>query len=359
MNITVIGCGNAGTTIAADLSLKGHNVTLCKSSSSKLHNEHYNSIYKSQSVDIIKNGSKHNAALTVTSDLEKAVSGSQVIIIYIQTNYHEDLIRRISPFLSDGQTVIIEPGYLSTCYLLKYTSKNITVIEAESSPIDCRIVEPGVVKVLFENVLNPFGVYPKRNKSKAEYVLNELKYPYCFTESVIESALHNPNLIVHTVGSIFSIPRIEYVQKNGGEFSMYREIFTPHIWNLVLSLDNEKMNVLEKLSLKRKPYVEACKERNSNDKDIDPTETFFDYAYNSSPDGPYTPDSRYITEDVSQGLVLLESLGKVLSVNTPITTSLINISCSIFNIDFRKNGRTVDSLGRDIIERIINDERKV
>ena len=37
MNITILGAGNAGCTIAADLSLKGHMVTLCKTSN-MLHN---------------------------------------------------------------------------------------------------------------------------------------------------------------------------------------------------------------------------------------------------------------------------------------------------------------------------------
>ena len=37
---------------------------------------------------------------------------------------------------------------------MKHVKKDITIIEAESSPIDCRIISPGCVKVLFKNVLN-------------------------------------------------------------------------------------------------------------------------------------------------------------------------------------------------------------
>ncbi len=355
MKIAVFGVGHAGSTVAADLSLKGHEVTLCKTSN-KLHNEHYEAIRASRTVTLHENDIERKAAVSVTESIADAVRGRDLLIIYIQTNYQQALIRSICDYIEDGQTVLVEPGYLATCYFLQYCKKNITVIEAESSPIDCRIIAPGHTKVLFRNTLNPFGVYPDANRATADNILRQLGFPYELTDSVVEAALHNPNLIVHTVGAIFSIPRIEYVKKHGGSYSMYREIFTPHVWNLVCALDEEKMQVLEKLGCKRMPYVEACKHRNSLDDTRDATEVFFDYAENSAPDGPYEPESRYLTEDVSQGLVLLESLGKVLSVPTPICTSLIDCASAMAKRSFRTEGRTVEQLGIASLQKIIKKE---
>ncbi len=353
MNISIIGCGHAGSTVAADLSLKGHNVTLLKTSN-KLHNEHFDKIYKDQKITIIDNGVTKEAFVTVTTDFKDAIVDKDLLIIYIQTNYHEELIKKICEFIEDGQTVLIEPGYLSTCYFLKYTQKKITIVEAESSPIDCRIISPGKVQVLFKNVVNPVGVYPAENVEIAKEILTKTGFNFEYLSSVVEAALHNPNLIVHTVGAILSVPRIEYTNIHGGTYSMYREVFTPHVWNLVLALDEEKMNVLEKLGCPRLSYVEACKQRNSEDDDRDATEVFFDYANNSSPMGPDIPDSRYITEDVPQGLVLLESLGQVLSILTPVTSGLINCASALLKRDFRQEGRTVEKLGYDTIKKTLN-----
>ena len=356
MNITIVGTGNGGTTIGADLALKGHRVTLLKTSD-RLHNENFQALQQTRKVTIDENGEAKTARFAdVTLDYATALNGAELIILFIQTTYHKPVISKLVPHLQDGQCLLLEPGYLSTCFLMQLTRKKITVIEAESSPIDCRIVQPGKVRVMFRNVMNPFGVYPKAKQAQAIRILKELQYPFTLTDNVVEAALHNPNLIVHTIGAIFSIPRIEYTD---GQYWMYKEVFTPHVWNIVKSLDREKMNVLERFGCKRLPYVEAAKLRNSENQKENAKDAFFDYAENSSPKGPTEPDSRYITEDVPQGLVMLESMGAKLNIPTPTCTGLINVASAALETDFRKDGRTVDRLGFDNIKRILEDGKTI
>lgn len=354
MRVTIVGCGNAGCTVGADLSLRGHDVTLVKTSNA-LHQDNFIKIKETGSIILEEGNEQKTAKVAVSTNLGKSIHGREVIILYVQTNYQEKNIRNLSKYLEDGQVVLVEPGYLATAFFLRYCDKDITVVEAESSPIDCRIVEPGHVRVLFRNSCNPIGVYPVANKQYARGKLDLLGFPFEYISNVAEAALHNPNLIVHTIGAIFSIPRIEYVMRNGGSYWMYKEVFSPHVWNLVEALDEEKMNVLEKLGCARLPYVEACKHRNSLDEDRDATEVFFDYANNSSPSGPDVPDSRYITEDVPQGLVLLESLGLAQGTETPVCSGLINCASALLKRDFRAEGRTLDKLGHDNIKAIFED----
>ncbi len=352
MNITVLGTGNAGTTISADLAHKGHRVTMLKTSD-KLHNENFDAIQKNLCITVNDLDGRYTTPIhCATTDYAEAMADAELVIVYNQTNYHRNVIEKLAPHIRDGQLFLIEPGYLSTCYFLQNTDKDITVIEAESSPIDCRITAPGEVTALFKNVCNPFGVYPQSHREIAVKALDALGWPYMLTKNVVEAALHNPNLIVHTIGAIFSIPRIEYT---GGDYWMYKEVFTPHIWNIVESLDAEKMAVLERFGCERLPYVEACKLRNSTDKSLDALAVFRDYAANSSPSGPTVPDSRYITEDVPEGLVMLESLGHVLGIPTPTCSGLINCAAAALKRDFRAEGRTTERLGADNIRRILAD----
>lgn len=345
MNICVIGAGNAGTTVGADLSLKGHRVTLLKTSNA-LHNENFEYLQKNKSVKVEGLNGKIRTAhyYKVTRELSEALTSDVgLVIVYVQTNYHESVVKMIEPYLHDGEMILFEPGYCSTAYLLKHSAKNLISIEAESSPIDCRIIAPGYCKELFRNVRNPIGIYPQKCAQETFEKLSTLGYNFTLLNSVVEAGLHNPNLIVHTIGAIMSIPRIEY--SKGKDYKMYKEVFTPSVWNLVLSLDAEKMAILSHLGLEPVSYVDACKYRNSENLNVDATEIFFDYAINHSPNGPNISGSRYVTEDVPQGLCLLESLGQNLGIPTPICSSLINIASSCLQRDFRSEGRNITVMG--------------
>ena len=357
MNVSVLGAGNGGCAVAADMSLKGHKVTLIKTSNS-IHNENFKHLLENNGdISLIEDGiTKETSIKKVTTDLS-LISDSEVIIIYIQSRYHEELIKRIIPYLKPGQILLFSPGYMSTAFALKHgVGKDIILAEAESSFIDCRITRPGVVTVSFRNKNNPLGIFPSNKKEEASSVLNKIGFPFSYLSSVAEAGLHNPNLIVHTVGAIMSIPRIE---KTHGNYVMYHEVFTPSVWNILEKLDNEKMDILEKMGYERLPYVEACKIRNSPNDKRSAKEVFMWYAsMPTAVPGPTVVDSRYISEDVPQGLVMLESLGKYFNVKTPVTTALIEIASAALQRDLRVDGRTVENLGESNIKIILNDSVK-
>lgn len=357
MKVAMVGAGNAGCAVATDLTLKGHEVTLIKTSHA-MHDDNFNYLLENNGkMSLNEFGEIKTANIAkLTRDIS-AVKGAEIIIIYIQTRYHEQLIERIAPYLEDDQIVLINPGYLSTAYVLKHCpDKKIIIAEAESSFIDGRIMEPGLFRVGFRNVRNPIGIYPAARKAEAIAKLDLLNERFVYLNSVVEAALHNPNLIVHTVGSVMSIPRIE---KAKGDFCLYHDAYTrnnPATWRVVEALDAEKMNVLEALGFSRLSYVEACKYRNSLDDGIDAREVFLEYAeMPTRAKGPAEVESRYISEDVPQGLVMLEALGKSLGVETPVCTSLIEIASAALGRSMRAEGRTPERLGIEIIHRILKD----
>ncbi len=366
MKIAVLGAGNGGCAVAADMSYRGHEVSLIKTSHA-MHDESFQYLQENnghvQLIDFGENGCMNpteenrfikDCYIAHLSRNVADIAGAEVVIIYTQTNYHEQLIKRIAPYLQDGQVLLINPGYFSSAYVLKYVDdKEITVVEAQSSFIDCRIMKPGTIKVGFRNARNPLGVYPAKNLEYAKEKLEKLGFPFIYNPNIVSAALHNPNLIVHTVGAIMSIPMIDTQKEN---FCMYHSAFTEHVWNILEKLDAEKMDVLEKLGCERIPYVEACKTRNSLNDDRDAKQVFFDYAaMPTRAKAPAKVDSRYITEDVPQGLVMLETLGQELGIATPVCSSLINIASAALCTDMRKDGRTLDRLGRENVKKILSD----
>lgn len=354
MKLAVLGAGNSGCALAADYASRGHEVTLIKTSSS-MHEDNFSYLASHNGEMLLDEfGSETLCRIAhLTRDID-AVKDKDVVLLCTQTGFHEDVLRRVVPLLTAGQVLLIVPGYLSTAYVLSLNpAEGLMIAEAESNFIDGRIMEPGRFKVGFRNVRNPLGIYPKRLEKLAQEKLDAMGTPFTYLSSVVEAALHNPNMIVHTVGAVMSIPRIE---ATNGDYCMYHEVFTPSVWNILETLDAEKMRVLEKLGCEPVPYVEACKFRNSLEEQRPGKEVFFEYA--SMPTrakGPVKVDSRYIAEDVPQGLVLLESLGKTLDVATPVCSALIELAAAALGRELRASGRSIERLGEDYIRAILAD----
>ncbi len=103
-----------------------------------------------------------------------------------------------------------------------------------------------------------------------------------------------------------SIPRIE----DQRDYCMYWEIWTPSVWNIMEKLDSEKMDINESWDTRGWLMWTRVKFRNTLEDDRDGKEIFMWYA--NMPTEPRTGKSgfRYISKDIPQGLVMLETLGE-------------------------------------------------
>lgn len=356
MKIAILGAGNSGCALAADYSRRGHEVSLIKTSAA-LHDENFEYLCSNGGIITMEEfGTVTDCKIARLTRDVSCISGQEIVIICTQTNYHKELLERCAPFLSAGQILLINPGYLSTAYALgSCPVPGLIIAESESTFIDGRLVSPGRFRAGFRNVRNPIGVYPASRTEEARAKLSKLGTPFEYLSCVLEAALHNPNMIVHTVGAIMSIPRIE---ATNGDYCMYHEVFTPSVWRMLEALDAEKLQILKRLGLEQTAYVDACKFRNSLDEQRPGKEVFLEYAaMPTRAKGPVTVASRYITEDVSQGLVLLESIGESLGIKTAIASSLIELAGAALGYSLRDKGRTLETLGSRNVRAILDDLR--
>jgi len=367
MKITIVGAGNAGSACAFMAAEAGHKVTILKTSSQVTHDAHFETMVKNKGVYCIDNtttghftNSEEDAKKSfqplalITRDPKAAIASADVVMVFIQTTYHEALAKKIALYFKDNQLVMLIPGYASSIFYRQYCPNSPIFAEGESTPNDARIVEPGTVKVLFKNVRNALSFFPASRSTKGMAIASRLFPAYNINknnirQNIFDSALHNPNIIVHTIGLYVMYPMLEYCAKHHPDEVpyMYRDaLSTEMAWLMIEKLDAEKMSVLAALGCKPIPYLEACLFRNEHDLTQDPRAVFESYKL-SSPPGPYSFDNRYITEDVPMGLVLLASLGDKLGVKVPECHRLIEMSGGILSRDFYKEGRTLASLGID------------
>ena len=344
--ITILGTGNAGCAHAAMFTLYGHSVTLFKSSKAG-NNLNFDYLRRTHELTVttLEGENKTVRLSNVTDDPTVAFADCDICFVMVQTLYHKQVAEIVGKYAKHIKLLFVVPGYLGSLYFRDALGERVEYIaEGESTAYDARLVEDGHVKILFKNVRNAIGIL-KGAEAEIMPIMQSLVETYQYVrKNVVESALHNPNLIVHTVGTIVSAARIEY---SHGEFWMYKESFTPSIWNIIRKLDDEKMSVLEKFGCERIPYVEACKFRNCEDLSVDAYEVFKSYAETGGPKGPMTVQSRYILEDVPMGLGLLKQLGKKVGVATPMCDALITMAGALVGREFSQEMREIGAFEVD------------
>ena len=345
MRFTIIGCGNSGLIHAAKLYEKGYEVALLKTSNT---NGRYFDIIQEEKSFRVKDDTTQGSGRAfvvkpalITRNVKAAVDFADVIMVTTTTLQHEFVAQLIAPFVKDGQLIILVPGYMGSLIFRKYIDKDVTYSEWETTAYNGRIVNNEYVRISFYNPRNAISVLPV---AKTQEVLDVLSK--CFDNTkyarkhILESAFHNPNMIVHPIGILFSASRIEY---SNGEFWMYREAFTPSVVNVIKAFDVEKNKVLQAFDCEPLDYFEAAKWRNEEDLSIDAMAVFRSFA-DSSNKGPSFINHRYLLEDVPMGLGLYISVAKLVGVDTSIQEGIAALASALLNKDLRSEARTIQRL---------------
>lgn len=355
MKIAVIGAGNVGVAIASDLSIKGHVVSLIKTSNTK--SEVFEKIQANANRVFLKENNQYTQATIaeVSRNLD-AVSEADVVFITVQSTYHKEVIENLSYYLNSKQIVVCICSYMSYFYFRQYCKSLPVIVETIGPYLEGRVEMedmPGevVFRVGCRLTRSPLSI-SRKDSDDYMYTLKSLDPSFSDEYNLLEAALLNPNMVLHTVGAIMSIPRIEY---SHGNFCMYREAYShenPCTLNIMQELDEEKRRVLKALGCKPVDIYDAGGFLGNK------LESFFRYSESSDRAiSPTSVKSRYITEDVSQGLVLLESIAHAAHMTVPITTALIDIASAALLYDFREDGRTLARLGAQEYIRELIDEQ--
>ncbi|MFB9860964.1 NAD/NADP octopine/nopaline dehydrogenase family protein [Salinicoccus siamensis] len=345
MKVSIIGAGNGGIVAAADLTARGHTVTLY----------HSPSAIKDPHSDITE-GKVHFRGRPIrisafTRNPKEAVKEAEVVMTCLPTHILSDMFEEIIPYLEAGQMIFINgASAMSSMKLSKRLERKrpeISVMIGESMSLTYAArydYATNDADIILRSRHNLFSAYPSGDTEPMLSKLHMLYDTLVPAENILETTLNNGNPESHPAPSILNSGTID---NDGENFYLYRDGVTEHTVKAIEAIDGERQEICKVLGFEvldkagrseRSTYFEPGKALKTQ--------------YNESPvlrdlAGPTALDNRYIVEDVGHGLVLWKSIAEALDVHTPTIDAVIHLTSLMLEVDFMREGTTLEKIGLD------------
>jgi len=138
--VAIIGAGNAGYAMAADIALEGFDVNLYEMPSFAKNIKTLMSDPRINLVGALQGSVTLNK---VTTNIEEALKGVKYIMVATQAHAHEIIARQCAPYLEDGQLITIMPDNGGSFIFRKIlreenVKKNVKIGGTYTLPYGCR-----------------------------------------------------------------------------------------------------------------------------------------------------------------------------------------------------------------------------
>ncbi len=212
LRFSILGCGNGGQTMAADLARRGFEVVALYDRFA----EAVEPVRERRGVELVGELMQGFVPLTnVTTDLEAAVANADVIMIVVPSTAHAWVAEQLAPYVRPHHTIMLHPGYFGGSILFR------RMLEERGAPRSCvvgeahiliyatRIVGRGVVGVRGVKHWVQVAAFPAFDTPRLMEKVGTAFPQFVAAEHVLETGLNNPNPIIHTPVYLLNFARIE------------------------------------------------------------------------------------------------------------------------------------------------------
>lgn len=360
--VAVLGGGNGGHCMAADLALAGHEVRFYELPEFAGRVE---AVLQTKEIRLTGIGRQGVARLGLaTTDMGEAIRDVDLINVVVPAFGHRRFFKEMLPHLRSGQTIVLwaaDFGSLEARHFFSLHAPELAVniVEANTLPYGTRMMGPGWAHLLLVAPEVRAAALPAARNDDVLPLLQTYFPMVAPAPDVLSCAFSNPNPIVHPPGSLLNVGRIQYSQ---GEFYMYKEGITEAVARVIRTMFDEIEAVARAYDT---PVIQYL------DRDFRTTGSIMAVAFQAPFDtlgviaqikGPSTIYDRYITEDLPYGLVPVSQLARKAGLTTPVIDAVVTLGCAVCGKDFWREGRTLEKLGledygRDEIVRLVREGR--
>ncbi len=344
--ITILGGGNGGFAAAADLTLRGFEVTLYEDPkfAASIAGIRETGVIHLQGV-----GPVGDAKLKlVTTDLAEALADTDLVMPVSPAFAQEAVAKSLVPHVREGMVICLLPGscggglVYGKVFHDAGVFQKVKLCEVNTLPYAARKVNEDTVKILLRDPVIWFAAFPAKYNQECYEMIKPLFDSVTLMNDVLETALNNGNIDSHPAPVVLNAGKIEYYHKH----FHYKEGITPSVARVVWKVNEERMALCEALGYKKIDILERLYLTGYCPKSDD-----LYSAYQGSVgifldiEGPNDLSARYLTEDAPCSLVFCANLGKALGVKTPIMDSVANLASALRDENYWVTGRTLDKVG--------------
>lgn len=277
-----------------------------------------------------------NVPIHIELDLARALGDAELVAVPVPPSVQERYLKLILPHLAAGQAVWLCQGSAASLLpVARARAHELVLIESIYIPYSARRIGP-VDVVIRSRLRVPWATFPAKHAAAAARLLTQA-FDLPRATSVLEVALQNVNAVLHPLPCLLNWGQIEGRE---GSFVLVRDGMPPAVLRAMLALDAERTAV--------------CQAAEVSTLGIDELYGLFGVdppPYRRAPGpGGEVYEHRFIRESVPFGLVTIASAARQLGVATPIVESAIRLCDVIYGTDSWQEGRTMSTLGLDLLD---------
>ena len=345
--VAMIGAGNVGCALAADLALRGAEIRLFNRSPGRL------ATIRDAGGIIVTGEIEGFAPLSlVTGSLEQAVDGAQVVAVTVPTASLPAYAAALARATSEEQLIWLNPGHSGgALYLAAELARagrggGRTICQLTTASHASRLTGPATVRVFLRPPAS-LAALPSSHLENCHRRLDAL-LPGQFgrAKSVLEADLANLNAILHPPAMVCNAG---WIEATAGKFGFYAEGSGPAVARVMDAIDHERLELARALGVRAVPFAELFGQLGFT------TGQGFHgggayHAIRRSElirpiQSPPQLDHRYLHEDVGWGLVPWLHLAAAARSPAPAMTALTHLAGVINGIDYPRKGLTLERMG--------------
>lgn len=337
--VFVCGAGHQGLSMAAYLALNGLKISLWNRTLENIQ-------------EVINTGIIHcSGIVNGNAQIFKASSNiaevvSDFVMVTTPSSAHGDVARELAPYVHKDMIIVLNPGRTFGAIEFAEELKRNGIKElpqiAETQTIVYTCRKSGKNSTSIFALKNGVEIAAIKG-SDIDFILS--KMPKCLrdyfnpVESVAITSLSNVGMVLHCAPVMMNVG---WIESKKVDFKYYYDGISKSVAHLLEKIDAERQKVARAGGYE----VESVKqwlERTYRVTGGDLFECIRNNKAYMEIDAPPTINSRYIFEDVPNGLVPVEAMGQEFGILTPDITTIINLACSVMDTDYRAIGRRYTS----------------